>query len=373
MKIPIVSYGVTKFTEHWDLDLIDLIVEAAQEAIKKINIKEDEIDAVYLANNFNILNSSGNLNTLVAEKLGIKKVNLIGGADTAGAATIQQAAESIISGENNVILVIGAEKTSDFLASDLIEINMLTLDKQEAYQGITPAALFAIITKAHIKQYGTTKENLALISVQNHKNAKLNPKAQYPFEVSKEQVINSTIVAEPITLLECCSNPDGAAALIMAKGSFAEKFKKTPVYLIGTGQAQDTLALSNRKSLTKMESTINAAKIAYEKAGITPKDIDLAEVYDVFSISELMALEDLGIIKKGAFKGFDNVIPINVSGGLKGCGHPLAATGVRQACEIVMQLSGEAGNRQIKDAKIGLTHTMSGIGSSAIVNIFGVE
>jgi len=373
MKIPIISYATTRFKEHWDLDLIDLVVLAAKKAIQKIGIKEEDIDVVYLANNFNILNSSGNLNTLVAERLGIKKVNLIAGADIAGAAAIQQAAAAIQSGDDNLVLVIGAEKTSDFTSSDLIEINMLTLDKQEAYQGITPAALFAMITKAHMKQYGTAKEDIASVAVKSQKNAKLNTDAQYPFEVSKEQVMNSTTVAEPIKILECCSNPDGAAALIIAKEDIAKKYTKNPAYLIGTGQAHDTLSLSKRKSLTKMESTINAAKAAYEKAGISSKEIDIAEVHDVFSISELMALEDLGFVQKGKFDGFDNITPINVSGGLKGCGHALAATGVRQACEIVMQLSKEAGDRQVKDAKIGLTHTMSGTGSSSIVNIFGVE
>ncbi|MBW2979852.1 thiolase domain-containing protein [Candidatus Woesearchaeota archaeon] len=373
MKIPIISYGVTKFKEHWDLELIDLIVKAADAAVEKINIKGNEIDAVYLANNFNVLNSSGGISTLVAERLGIKKVNLIGGTDFAGASVIQQAAKSIMSGENDVVLVVGAEKMSDFIAKDLLDIDALFLDEQEGIQGITPVALFAMITKAHMRKYGTKKEHLALISAQNHKNAKLNPKAQYPFEVSKEQVMNSPVVAEPITVLECSSNPDGAAALIMVKPELAEKYTKKPVYLIGSGQAQDTLALSSKKSLTEMESTINAAKIAYEKAGITSKEVDIAEVHDVFTISELIALEDLGFIEKGSFNGFDNLIPINTSGGLKGCGHPLAATGVRQACEIVMQLSEEAGDRQVKDAKIGLTQTIGGVGSSAVVNIFRVE
>lgn len=373
MKIPIISYGVTKFKEHWDFDLIDLITYAAAEAIKKIDIKENEIGAVYLANNLNMLNGLGNLTSLVSEKLGVKKATLVGGEDAAGAAALQQAAMSIVSGENEVVLVIGAEKMSDFIASDLIEINTLLLDKEESLQGVAPAALFAMMSKAHMRQYGTNKEDLALISEQNHKNASLNPKAQYPFEVSKEQVLNSGVVAEPITMLECSSNPDGAAALIIVKPELAEKYTKKPVYLIGAGHAKDSLALSRRKSITKMESTINAAKIAYEKAGITSKDLDVAEVHDVFAISELMALEDLGIIEKGKFNGFESIIPINPSGGLEGCGHPLAATGVRQACEIVMQLSGEGGDRQVKDAKIGLTHTMSGTGSSSFVNIFGVN
>ncbi|MBW2974256.1 thiolase domain-containing protein [Candidatus Woesearchaeota archaeon] len=373
MKIPIVSYGVTKFKEHWDLDLIDLIIMAAQEAISRTDIKENEIDAVYVANSLNVADGSGSISVLAAEKLNIKKANLIGGTDIAGALAIKEAANSIRSGENDIVLVVGAEKMSDFIARDLLEMDKFFLDKEEGIQGITPVALFGLITKAHIREFGTKVEDLASISVKNHKNARLNPKAQYPFEITKEQVLNSGLVADPITVLQCSSNPDGAAALIMVKPELAKRYTEKPVYLIGCGEAQDSLAISRRKALTGMESTINAAKIAYRKAGIAPKDIDIAEVHDVFAISELMALEDLGIIEKGRFNGYDDIIPINKSGGLKGCGHPLAATGVRQACEIVMQLRGEGGERQVKDAKIGLTHTMGGIGASAVVNIFGVE
>jgi acetyl-CoA C-acetyltransferase len=206
----------------------------------------------------------------------------------------------------------------------------------------------------------------------------MNPLAQFTNEITVEDVLNSPMVADPLTLYDCSPITDGAAALIICKAELAKKYSDNPVYIIGTGQASDTLALHDRKSLTTLEATIKAAQKAYKEAGITVKDVDLAEVHDCFTIAEIVATEDLGFCKKGeggklldeGVTQIDGKIPINTSGGLKAVGHPVGATGVKQAVEIVLQLRGQAEKRQVKDAKIGLTHNVGGSGATAVVHIF---
>ena len=206
----------------------------------------------------------------------------------------------------------------------------------------------------------------------------MNPLAQFTNEITVDDVLNSPMVADPLTLYDCSPITDGAAALILCKAELAKKYTDNPVYIIGTGQASDTLALHDRRSLTMLDATVKAAQKAYKEAGITVRDIDLAEVHDCFTIAEIVATEDLGFCKKGeggklldeGTTEINGKIPINTSGGLKAVGHPVGATGVKQAVEIVLQLRGKAEKRQVKDAKIGLTHNVGGSGATAVVHIF---
>ena len=219
---------------------------------------------------------------------------------------------------------------------------------------------------------------MAKVAVKNHHNATLNPIAQFSREITVEDVLNSPMIADPLTLLDCSPITDGAAAMILCKAELAKKYTDNPVYIIGSGQASDTLALHSRKSLTTLEATVKAAREAYKQAGINPEDVDLAEVHDCFTIAEIVAIEDLGFCKKGeggklVEEGATEIggrIPINTSGGLKAVGHPVGATGIKQAIEIVLQLRGEAGKRQVEDAEIGLTHNVGGSGATAVVHIF---
>jgi acetyl-CoA C-acetyltransferase len=219
---------------------------------------------------------------------------------------------------------------------------------------------------------------MAKVAVKNHHNGSMNPIAQFKDEITIDQVLNSTMVADPLTLFDCSPITDGAAAVILCKAELANKYTKDPVYIIGSGQASDTLALHDRRSLTTLDATVKAAQNAYKQAGITVNDIDFAEVHDCFTIAEIVATEDLGFCKKGeGGKLLDNNetqiggrIPVNTSGGLKAVGHPVGATGVKQAVEAVLQLRGQAGKRQVNDAKIGLTHNVGGSGATAVVHIF---
>ncbi|MDD5148643.1 MAG: thiolase domain-containing protein, partial [Candidatus ainarchaeum sp.] len=212
----------------------------------------------------------------------------------------------------------------------------------------------------------------------NHKNACNNPNAQFQRQITIEDVMNSGYVASPLKLLDCSPLTDGAAAVILCETEKAKKICEKPVEILASTQASDSLALTGRKSLTEMTATKIAAKEAYEKAKVSAKNISFAEVHDCFTIAEIMAIEDLGFFKKGeggkaTEKGktsLEGEIPVNPSGGLKGKGHPVGATGVAQAIEAFLQLRGEAEKRQVKDAKIGLTHNVGGSGATAVIHIY---
>jgi acetyl-CoA C-acetyltransferase len=229
-------------------------------------------------------------------------------------------------------------------------------------------------------EFGTTEEQLAAVAVKNHKNGSLNPKAQFRSEITPEIAMRSPFVAEPLRMFDCAPSSDGAAAVVLCALERAKEFTDQPIKISGTGQATDTLALHDRKSLTTMESTRVAAEWAFKRAGKTAKNIDVLEVHDSFSIAEIIAVEDLGFVEKGsggkaALEGLtalEGEFPVNPSGGLKARGHPHGATGVAQVVEIVTQLKGKADKRQVADAKVGLTHNIGGTGGTAVVHILEV-
>jgi len=234
-----------------------------------------------------------------------------------------------------------------------------------------------MIARRHMYEYGTTREQLAEVSVINHHNAQYNPYAQFPFEISTEKVLNSSKVADPLTLLDCSPVSDGAAAVVLCPAEDAHKYTDTPIYVKASAQSSDSIALHDRRDMTTLDATKVAAKKAYDMAGVTVKDIDVTEVHDCFSINGLLAVEDLGFTEKGnggkviedGQTRIDGDFPINPSGGLKARGHPLGATGIAQACEISWQLRGDAGKRQVDGAEIGMTHNVGGTGGTATVHI----
>jgi acetyl-CoA C-acetyltransferase len=226
-------------------------------------------------------------------------------------------------------------------------------------------------------EFGTTREQLALVSVKNHANAKHNPYAQFHMDITVEDVLNSPMVADPLRLLDCSPITDGAACVILASEKKAKEFTDSPVYVTGSGQASSTISLHSRKRIPVVDSTINAGKEAYRRAGKSPKDIQVAEVHDAFTIGEIVAIEGLGFVEigkggKATEEGETQIggrIPVNTSGGLKAKGHPVGATGVAQAVEIALQLRGEAKGRQV-DADVGLSHNVGGSGGTAVIHIY---
>jgi len=249
----------------------------------------------------------------------------------------------------------------------------------EAYHGATFPALYALIARAHMERFGTTEEQLAWVSVKNHRHGALNPKAQFRREITAEQVLASAPVAEPLRLLHCSPVSDGAAALLLCPLDQAGRFCDAPIRLLGTGMSTASLALAGRDDLAVLDAVQRSAERAYRMAAVGPGDIDVAEVHDCFSIAEVCCIEALGFVERGqggaaAREGWTALggrIPVNTSGGLKSKGHPVGATGIAQAIEIFEQLREQAGERQVAGAGIGLTQNMGGSGASSIVHVFG--
>lgn len=381
--VAVIGIGLTKFGELWDKSFRQLITEAGAKAILDSGISGEEIDAMYIGSM-----SSGrfvgqeHIGALVADASGFSHLHIpatrVEGACASGGLAVRQGYLSIASGINDIVVVGGIEKMNDVSGTAATETLATAADQEwESFFGVTFPGLYAMIARRHMHEYGTTKEQLAQVAVKNHKNGALNPNAQYRREITLEQVLNAPMVADPLGLLDCSPVTDGAASLVLCAAEKAKKYTDKPIRIIGSGQGSDTLALHSRRDICTLDATVHAAKMAYKQAKITPKDIDLAEVHDCFTIAEICAIEDLGFVKKGeggrAIKNnittLDGQIPVNTSGGLKAKGHPVGATGVAQIVEIVEQLRGEAGKRQVKDARIGLAHNVGGSGATAVVHI----
>jgi acetyl-CoA C-acetyltransferase len=280
---------------------------------------------------------------------------------------------------HDVVLVGGVEKMTNLRTASATEILGMASDYPfEQWHGISFPAIFAMMATAHMAKYGTTEEQLAKVAVKNHENGVLNPKAHFQKSITVDDVLSSRPVAWPLKLYDCSPISDGASCIVLTRPKLARKFTDTPVHIIGSAQAQETLGLFERSDVTTMNVTKLAARKAYEMAGVRPKQIDVAELHDCFTIAEIMAYEALGFCKPGeggsmideGTTRLGGVLPVNTSGGLKAKGHPVGATGTAQACEIYLQLTSQAGKRQVKGAKIGLTQNVGGSASTGVVQVY---
>ncbi len=379
--VAIIGVGSTKFGEHWEKGLKELAVEAGIKAVEDAGISGKEIQLVVGGN------MSGGMfigqehgASLFADYLGMNPVPAIRteAACASGSLAARVGYMAVASGMYDLVAVGGAEKMTDVYGSQATTVLAGAMDHEnEAYFGLTFPGVYALIARRHMHQYGTTREQLAKVAVKNHAVAMHNPTAHFRKVITVDDVLNSPMIADPLRLLDCSPISDGASSIILAPADTARQFTDTPIYIKASSQASDTLALFNRRDITTLNGTIVAAKDAYRQAKIEPKDIDLAEVHDCFTINELIAYEDLGFTKKGSGgrmieDGETEIggrIPVNTSGGLKAKGHPVGATGVSQIIEIVKQLRGEAGKRQVSNAEIGLTHNVGGSGSTVVIHI----
>ena len=379
----IIGTGITKFGELWDKSFRDLAVESGTKAIADSNVEIDEIDGV-----FGGTMSPGRFvgqehaAALITDYPGItpKPAIRCEAACASGGVAFRAAYFAVASGAMDTTVVGGVEKMTDvFTEQAAVTLGGAGDQEWEVFNGATFPALYALIARRHMKEFGTTEEQMAEVAVKNHLNGSMNPIAQYQMPITVETVMNSSPVADPLKLFDCSPITDGAAAVVIASKEIAEKYCEKPIKVIASAQASDTLALHDRKKITTLEATRFAAKDAFKQAKTTPDKIDIAEVHDCFTIAEICAIEDLGFFEKGTggkaaqdgLTALEGQIAVNTSGGLKACGHPVGATGIKQIIEAVEQLNGNAGKRNRKDVDLALTHNVGGTGATAVVHILG--
>jgi len=381
-KVAIIGAGMTPFGEHWEHGFRDLVVEAGVKAIGDAGISGDRIDAGYVGTMASgRLIGQEHIGGLIADYMGLNPtpITRVEGACASGGLALRQGLMAVASGMHDIVVVGGVEKMTDLGVNTVSDILGGAGDQEwELFLGATFPAIYALMARRHMHEYGTTEEMLASVAVKNHRHGSKNKYAQFQNEITIEKVMKSKMVADPLKVFDCSPITDGAAAVVLAPLELASSFKKKPIEIIASAQASDALALHSRQTLSGLRATQVAAKKAYEMAKLTPKDIDFAELHDCFTIAEIMAIEDLSFFPKGmggpaSLEGktaLGGEIPTNTSGGLKACGHPVGATGVKQAVEAVWQLRGEAEGRQVKDAHIGLSHNVGGSGATAVIHIY---
>lgn len=386
MKINVLGVSTTEFGELWGKSPRSLARRAVNGALEDASLTSKDIDALYVGNMLaGILGNQTNLGPLFAEELGISVPAFrIEGACASGGLALNSGVNSILAGQYKRVLILGVEKMTDSSQDEVTTGLMAAGSDDERMAGATFPGIYALMAQAYMQEFGISEEELASVSVKNHYHGSLNDKAQFRKPITVEDVMNSGKIADPLKLLDCSPISDGASAVIISSNNN----KRKPVYITASEIATDTLALHDRKSFTSLSSVVRASRAAYKKAGINSSDIDVSEIHDCFSIAEAIAVEDLGFSKKGegakdieAGKmtigkslpaGRQGKIVTNPSGGLKACGHPVGATGIKQIVEITQQLRGEAGLRQVKNAKIGLTHNVGGSGAIAVIHILQV-
>jgi acetyl-CoA C-acetyltransferase len=381
--VAIIGIGMTKWGELWDKSLRTIYVETALLALQDAGV--DRVDSMVVGcMSSGLFVGQEHLSSLLSDYLGKNPIpaTRVESACSSGGLALRQGFIEVASGISDVVLVGGVEKMTDVTGGEATYALGTAADQEyEAYHGLTFPGLYAMMAVAHMNRYGTTRNQLSLVAVKNHDNGSKNPLAQFPSKISVEAVNGSVLVADPLRILDCSPVTDGAAAVVLCPVDMAKKMKGPIIRIAGSGQATDTIALSSRRDITWLESTHLAAQKALAMAGRKIQDMNLFEVHDCFTIAEIMIIEALGIVEKGrggkaVEEGLTSIkgkFPVNPSGGLKAKGHPVGATGVAQAVEIVKQLRGEAGDRQVKGAKRGLTQNMGGTGGSALVHVIEAD
>src|SRR5262245_2939470 len=382
-KVAVVGVGVTKFGKH-DRTSAELFAAAAVEALADADLSPDAVQALYYGN---VVGSETEhqLHTgpQAASVLGIPTVptTRMETACASSHAAFRHAVMEIASGVSDVVLVGGAERVLNVATEDSTEYFAYASDARwEQSLGLTFPGVFALIARAHMARWGTTEEQMAAVAVKNHRHGVLNPKAQFRKEITVEQVLRSPLVADPLKLYDCCPFTDGGAALVLASEEVA-RARRRPVWVLASAAASDAMLIHDKRDLARVPATERAAAAAYRQAGLGPEAVDVVELHDCFTIAEIVATEGLGLFEPGmggvaAERGWTSLggkIPVNPSGGLKAKGHPIGATGAAQIAEVVTQLRGEAGPRQVDGARTGLTHTLGGNTATVLVSLFGRE
>ena len=379
-NVCVLGAGSTKYGKLSE-SIIELGLDAAKNAIDSAGITPKDIQAGYISNVFGVADKQVHMAPVLMSNLGIPHVPglTIESACGSGSVMFREAYANVAAGFYDCVLAVGVEKVTH--TGTTLSTTLFSYCSDFFYEGGNGASfpgLFASIARAYLNKYNATEEDLAYVAVKNHENGLLNPKAHIRKSITVDDVLNSPVVASPLKIYDCCPFSDGGSAVILCTEEFAKKVGNNYVKVIGSGRGGSPAAVQSREDITTIPSTIIAANQAYKMAGVTPKDIDFAEVHDCFTIAEIIDIEDLGFFQKGTAAHAvregatrrSGEIPINPSGGLKSKGHPIGATGVGQVAEVFEQFTGKAGERTIKNAEIALTHNFGATGASAAVHIF---
>lgn len=378
-RVGIIGIGHGVFGRRSDATVQELAFEAFRAAMEDAGIDRDALDASVIGS-VPEYHKQRSLPGVVQEYLGLnpKPTWLTEVACASGSAAMRTAWMSIKAGVHKVVAVLGCQKMTELSTPEILALMGRVGEVQwESVFGTTFPAYYSMFAVRHMHEFGTTREQLLEVAIKNHYYGARNPCALFQKEITMEKAKASDEVATPLQVYDCCANADGAACVILASEEKAKEISKKTVWLEGMGCATASMSVLRRPNLVGLPSAVKASAEAYEMAGVGPQDIKVAQVHDCFTIAEIMAYEDLGFCKKGeggkliadreTYVG--GKIPVNVDGGLKAKGHPIGATGVSQTYEIAKQLRGEAGERQVPNADIGLTHNVGGIGQYCFVQI----
>jgi len=379
-KVAVVGIGETKFSPAQAKTNVELFTEAAMDALNEADLKPKDIQALFVGNALAGFEEGQQMvQAYIADNIGAFNIpaNRYDGACASGSMAVRDAFMWVASGFYDIVLAGGTERAASMGTPLATRTFAMYSDSRYEYpSGITFPAVFALLTHLYSKKYDIPlpklKEQMASISVRAHHYGMFNPKAHFHKEITIEMALNSFMVCQPLQLYDCCPFSDGAAAIVLASEEAAKKLTDKPIYIAGIGQASSGALAGQQEYLPRIRARELSAKQAYDMAGLTPDDIDVCELHDCFSIAEIIALEGLGFFEFGAGgeasqKGETKIsgkIAINPSGGLKAKGHPIGATGAGQVYEIVKQLRGECGEVQVEGAKIGMTDTLGGDGST---------
>src|SRR5580698_5179721 len=381
--VAVVGIGKTAFGAFPDRDLRSLAVEAGRKCLADAHVSPSQVEAFYLGNFAGpSFVGQNHLAPYVASGIGIRNVpcTRFEAACASSGSAFFHAVSSVAAGMYDLVLVGGVEKMTSQSTPKVTEILAGAGDVSgEVKAGATFPALFAMIARRHMFQYGTTREQLAAVAVKNHANGAKNPLAHMRTLITMEQALAGKPISEPLTVYDCSLISDGAAAVLIAPLERAAEFTDRPVKILGIAQTSDYVALDAKEDITTFRAVRTAGEKAYKMAGVTARDIQFAELHDCFTIAEIIAMEDLGFVQKGqggpyALAGktcLNGELPVNASGGLKSKGHPVGATGVGQICDIVMQIRGNAGELQLARNSLGLAENLGGSGATAVVSVLG--
>jgi acetyl-CoA C-acetyltransferase len=382
-RVAIAGAGMTSFAEHFGLGIKDLLPMAVGECERSVDkgLDRADIQAAWFGE---LTTTDGFPAGVLADSCGLVDVPVtrVENACATGNDALRNAVFGVASGYVDVALVVGGDKVRESSArSTFWEWAAMTRDMAWDYPlGLVAPANFALHVARYLHESPATREHMAMVAVKNHRHALNNPKAQLRFEITVEQVLNAPMVVDPFGLYDCTPQSDGAAALLVVAEDVVDRYTDRPVWVRGVGLGLDRVMHQHKVDMTTFPATRRAAGRAFAMAGLTPADVDVAEVHDCFTGVELISYEDLGFADRfGAHKlveaeatSVGGSLPVNPSGGLKAKGHPPGATGVAQCVELFEQLRGEAAN-QVDGARVGLAHNIGGPTAVSAVTILGAE